>query len=201
MATSSVRADRADSFNGVLRYPLKDYSPVLASSTTINGPADDEVKARTAEEAITINELLLRGCALRNTSWVIGVVVYTGADTKIQLNQGETPSKRSKIEKESNYYVLANFVILVVVCLVCAIADGVYYSRSGTSSDAYEPGVELSGSPVVDAVVTFAACLILFQTIVPVRQSLCARLTPPDQPDHHRRARQDDPGLLHPPGH
>jgi len=97
-------SDRADSFNGVLRYPLKDSSPVLASSTTINGPADDEGKSRTAEEAVTINELLLRGCALRNTSWVIGVVVYTGADTKIQLNQGETPSKRSKIEKESNYY-------------------------------------------------------------------------------------------------
>jgi phospholipid-translocating ATPase len=49
---------------------------------------------------ITINELLLRGCTLRNTAWVIGLVTFTGADTKIMLNGGETPSKRSKIEKE-----------------------------------------------------------------------------------------------------
>jgi magnesium-transporting ATPase (P-type) len=41
------------------------------------------------KEAITINELLLRGCAVRNTTWIIGLVVYTGADTKIMLNQGE----------------------------------------------------------------------------------------------------------------
>lgn len=40
-------------------------------------------------EPITINELLLRGCSVRNTAWVIGLVVFTGPDTKIMLNQGE----------------------------------------------------------------------------------------------------------------
>jgi len=61
------------SYNGVLRY------------TTAND------KAEMKQEAITINELLLRGCSLRNTKWVIGVVVFTGEDTKIMLNGGETP--------------------------------------------------------------------------------------------------------------
>jgi hypothetical protein len=32
------------------------------------------------------SNLLLRGCALRNTEWVIGVVAYAGADTKAMLN-------------------------------------------------------------------------------------------------------------------
>ena len=41
-----------------------------------------------SQEAITINNLLLRGCTLRNTKWAIGIVVFTGDDTKIMLNAG-----------------------------------------------------------------------------------------------------------------
>lgn len=44
--------------------------------------------------------LLLRGCILRNTHHVIGVVVYTGPHTKLMLNAGGTPSKRSRIERQ-----------------------------------------------------------------------------------------------------
>lgn len=34
---------------------------------------------------LTANQLLLRGCRLRNTAWVLGFVVYTGRETKIQM--------------------------------------------------------------------------------------------------------------------
>jgi magnesium-transporting ATPase (P-type) len=54
-------------------------------------------------EPVSINELLLRGCALRNTAWVVGLVVFTGEDTKIMLNGGETPSKRSKVR--GSFYI------------------------------------------------------------------------------------------------
>jgi phospholipid-translocating ATPase len=45
---------------------------------------------------------LLRGTVLRNTRWVIGVVLFTGEQTKIVLNSGGTPSKRSKVERQMN---------------------------------------------------------------------------------------------------
>jgi phospholipid-translocating ATPase len=77
---------------------------------------------------VTINELLLRGCSLRNTQWVIGLVVFTGSDTKIMLNGGDTPSKRSKIEKETNFNVIVNFVVLSLMCVVAAIFYGWVYS-------------------------------------------------------------------------
>lgn len=32
------------------------------------------------------SNLLLRGCVLRNTEWVMAVVVYAGGDTKAMLN-------------------------------------------------------------------------------------------------------------------
>lgn len=46
--------------------------------------------------------ILLRGTVLRNTGWVIGLVLFTGEDTKIVLNSGATPSKRSKVERQMN---------------------------------------------------------------------------------------------------
>lgn len=51
---------------------------------------------------VTLNTTVLRGCVVRNTDWVIGVVVFTGRDTKIVLNSGGTPSKRSKMERQMN---------------------------------------------------------------------------------------------------
>ena len=51
---------------------------------------------------VTLNQCLLRGCNLRNTAWVIGLVLMTGADTKIIANSGNTPSKRGKVEKQMN---------------------------------------------------------------------------------------------------
>lgn len=54
---------------------------------------------------------LLRGTVLRNTHWVIGVVLFTGLDSKIILNSGGTPSKRSKMERQMNPQV---YVVLLL---------------------------------------------------------------------------------------
>jgi phospholipid-translocating ATPase len=123
-------------YHGVLRY--KD-------------PTSDEQK----QEPVSINELLLRGCAIRNTAWVIGLVIFTGSDTKIMLNGGDTPSKRSKIEKETNFNVIVNFFVLSIMCLVAAIFSGLEDSRTGTSADFFEINTNPTSSNIVNAVITF----------------------------------------------
>ncbi|KAJ3511252.1 hypothetical protein NLJ89_g4205 [Agrocybe chaxingu] len=136
-------------YHGVLRY--KD-------------PATGEDK----QEPVSINELLLRGCAIRNTSWIIGLVVFTGADTKIMLNGGDTPSKRSKIEKETNFNVIVNFCVLTLMCLIAAIFSGLEDAKTGTSAQFFEDGSDPTNSYIVNAVITFVSCLIAFQNIVPI---------------------------------
>lgn len=49
---------------------------------------------------VNLSMTLLRGTALKNTAWVIAVVLFTGLDTKIVLNSGDTPSKRSRVERQ-----------------------------------------------------------------------------------------------------
>ena len=43
---------------------------------------------------VSINELLLRGCTLKNSGFILGLVVYTGAETRIQMNSTAPPRKQ-----------------------------------------------------------------------------------------------------------
>lgn len=162
------------SYNGLLKYTVNEPSKEDEFTETLESlPPDSSAyaaaEARTRRvEPITINELLLRGCALRNTEWVIGVVLFTGEDTKIMLNSGETPSKRSKIEVETNFNVIVNFLILMALCTICAVIGGLRLSNSNTSRAYYEVGAELSTNNIVNALVIFGSCLVVFQNIVPI---------------------------------
>ncbi|KAI9179413.1 hypothetical protein H9P43_004733 [Blastocladiella emersonii ATCC 22665] len=122
-----------------------------------------------AKIAVTINGVLLRGCVLRNTAWVIGVIVYTGPETKLRLNSGETPSKRSIIEKLMNPQIVINLLVMATICLVCAIA-GIFWSR--WAADVRAPFLPMGAAGGYDyaytAFLAFWSSLIAFQNIVPI---------------------------------
>lgn len=42
---------------------------------------------------VTMNEMLLRGCTLKNTGHILGLAIYTGNETRIQKNSAKTPNK------------------------------------------------------------------------------------------------------------
>lgn len=115
----------------------------------------DPANGDSRKEGVTINELLLRGCTVRNTAWIIGLVAFTGPDTKIYLNGGITPSKQSKIAKETNFNVIVNFAFLFVICTLSAVIYGVLDGESNTSVKIYEPGVDPTSSTILNALVTF----------------------------------------------
>ncbi|KAF7731918.1 hypothetical protein EC973_007749 [Apophysomyces ossiformis] len=141
-------------FNGVLRWDIEH-------------PEDNETTvSHQKTEAITYNNLLLRGCVLRNTKWVIGVVVYTGDDTKIMLNAGKTPSKRSKMAKATNPHVIANFCILAVICILSSVLASVQFNASA-STRYFDFGIEGTNAAYA-GFLTFWVTLILYQNIVPI---------------------------------
>eukprot|EP00842_Homolaphlyctis_polyrhiza_P006347 jgi/Hompol1/6713/HPOL_005065-RA len=72
---------------------------------------------------VGISSMLLRGCQLRNTEWIHGMVVYTGRETKIRLNSGATPLKRSLIEDQTNFYIFLSLVTMVVFSIIVAVVD------------------------------------------------------------------------------
>lgn len=117
---------------------------------------DDPNTGEQRQETVGINELLLRGCTVRNTAWIIGLVVFTGADSKIMLNGGDTPSKRSKIERETNFNVIVNFLILAVLCIISGVGSGWWDAQTDTSAKFFEQGVDPTSSFIVNGIVTAA---------------------------------------------
>ncbi|RMZ90024.1 hypothetical protein DV736_g2739, partial [Chaetothyriales sp. CBS 134916] len=122
---------------------------------------------REMAEPISINNMLLRGCSLKNTEWILGVVLFTGSESKIMLNSGITPSKRARLARDLNWNVIYNFVILFFMCLVSGIVQGLTWASGNNTSDLFEFG-SIGGSPPLDGFVTFWAAVVLFQNLVPI---------------------------------
>ncbi|OAD74275.1 hypothetical protein PHYBLDRAFT_177452 [Phycomyces blakesleeanus NRRL 1555(-)] len=123
--------------------------------------------SETKKIPISTDNLLLRGHVIRNTPWVIAVVLFTGTDTKIMLNSGETPSKRSQIERQMNKEIILAFVVLFILSFVCAAMGGVMKlqdDKSGATS-LYS---RQTGSAAYVGFENFWASLIIFQNIIPI---------------------------------
>ncbi|CAE8646873.1 unnamed protein product [Polarella glacialis] len=76
-----------------------------------------------AEEALGPRQFLLRGTVLRNTAWVLGVVVYTGPHTRMVMNSRKAPSKLANLERVINASLL---VVVGAQCVLALISDILY---------------------------------------------------------------------------
>ncbi|POW20960.1 hypothetical protein PSHT_02992, partial [Puccinia striiformis] len=118
---------------------------------------------------VSLESALLRGTVIRNTEWVIGLIVLAGPDTKVMLNSKGTPSKRSKVERQMNPMVFINLAILAFMCIFNGIATHVaesyYYSRDSywtTGSDLPDD------NPRINGLIGFGNALVTYQNIVPI---------------------------------
>ncbi|ORZ32831.1 hypothetical protein BCR44DRAFT_1439375 [Catenaria anguillulae PL171] len=150
--------------------PPSTDKPDPAEHEMVGDDSGEEEEAQFLRIPLTMNSVLLRGCVVRNSEWVIGLVLYTGPESKIQLNAGITPSKRTRIEKQMNPQVVLNFLILFAMCLVCGITHILYFAAFNFENApfALEPyNRDVTGGLYV-GIITFLTCVIIFQNLVPI---------------------------------
>ncbi|XP_055810180.1 phospholipid-transporting ATPase 3-like isoform X2 [Solanum dulcamara] len=116
------------------------------------------------------NQLLLRGCSLRNTRYLVGAVIFTGHETKVMMNSMKIPSKRSSLEKKLDKLILTLFSVLFSMCLLGAIGSGIFinkkyfYLRFESSSDAQSN----PDNRFVVAALTMFTLITLYSPIIPI---------------------------------
>uniref|UniRef100_Q8K2X1-2 Isoform 2 of Phospholipid-transporting ATPase VD n=1 Tax=Mus musculus TaxID=10090 RepID=Q8K2X1-2 len=113
--------------------------------------------------------LLLRGCTIRNTEAVVGIVVYAGHETKAMLNNSGPRYKRSKLERRANTDVLWCVLLLIVMCLTGALGHGIWLSRYENMLffNIPEPDGRVI-SPVLTGFYVFWTMIILLQVLIPI---------------------------------
>ncbi|KAI6381295.1 hypothetical protein MCOR25_001229 [Pyricularia grisea] len=120
---------------------------------------------------LTINEVLYRGCTLRNTPSAIGLVINTGEECKIRMNANRHPkAKKPALEKTTNRIVLT-LVAYVFSCTAGCSIGYLLWQRSTENSSWYLSG---AGVAVQDIVVGYA---IHFNNIIPLSLYVTLELT------------------------
>ncbi|XVE80732.1 hypothetical protein DITRI_Ditri15bG0004100 [Diplodiscus trichospermus] len=127
------------------------------------------------------SNIVLRGCQLKNTDWIVGVVVYAGQETKAMLNSAVSPSKRSKLESYMNRETLWLSVFLLVMCSVVALGMGLWLHRHDEELDTlpyyrkrYLTKGKEKGKPYryygipMETFFSFLSSIIVFQIMIPI---------------------------------
>ncbi|XP_061593832.1 phospholipid-transporting ATPase VA [Cololabis saira] len=121
-------------------------------------------------DALYKENLLLRGCTIRNTEEAVGIVIYAGHETKAMLNNNGPRYKRSKLERQMNVDVFWCVIILLVMCLFTALGHGVWMFQYGDKRPVFDvlspEGTALS--PIMSAIYLFFTMIIVFQVLIPI---------------------------------
>ncbi|XP_044899910.1 phospholipid-transporting ATPase IB-like isoform X3 [Felis catus] len=114
--------------------------------------------------AVGPDQVLLRGTQLKNTRWILGIVVYTGSETKFMQNSIQLPLKRSTVEKVTNVQILVLFLLLLAMSLVSCV--GAILWKEGHGGDIWYIGTKgYSSHSLGFDILVF---IILYHNLIPI---------------------------------
>ena len=115
---------------------------------------------------LSANNLLLRGCILRNTDYIIGCAVYTGHESKVMLNSVRARPKKSTLEIDTGKRVITTFVILIMICLGSGLDYAFWESNNEKMINSYI--TKDNRSFFINVVVRMGNWILIFGNFVPI---------------------------------
>ena len=87
-------------------------------------------------------QVVLRGCQVKNTASLRGLVLFTGHECKIMMGAHGPASKRSRLERRLDLLILAMFGLLGAMCLVNALGAALWTSQVRCSAACWQVTTE-----------------------------------------------------------
>lgn len=144
-------------------------SASASASASPGGPLPSSFAPR--QLPLTMNEVLLRSCVLKNSGAVRGLVLYTGPESRIQMNAAATPNKVGSFDQFLNLQVLLIMALQMAMVFFCASASLVFQRNAGLARpqlalDQYSQGIYENG--FVQWIINLFTFWILLSYLVPI---------------------------------
>lgn len=108
------------------------------------------------------DNVVYRGSILRNTKSIFGMVIFTGEETKIRMNNIKNPrTKAPKLQKNINYIVI--FMVFVVLSL-----SSFSLMAQRLLKDSHLPKAWYLYNQDVGVAATFMGFIIMYNTLIPL---------------------------------
>ena len=168
--------DKVDnlSIEGIIQCDLPNPSLYM-----LNGKANMRINGIGNEFPLDAKNLLLKGARLKNTDWILGIVIYTGHNCKLMKNAKEPLIKMSTVEKLLNRLLIGIFIVQLILSIISAILHFTYFKRDSklmTKSDTLNDEEKNKNTFIdymnfniwVDSLLSFFTYLLLLNTLIPV---------------------------------
>ena len=118
--------------------------------------------------SLSQKQLLLRGARLKNTAWIVGIVVYTGVDSKIMRNAESSKTKISNVERTVNVCIIAILAIEIFLCALCAVAGLIWAIVNLNGNEIHMEYLSQPYGNGKQAILFFFSYFLLFNTMIPI---------------------------------
>ncbi|CEG46840.1 p-type atpase (p-atpase) superfamily [Plasmopara halstedii] len=136
-------------FDGVIKL-LKNSDDVVIDATR-----------EAAKSSLTMDNLILRGSESRNADWTLGLVIYTGKETKVQMNSAAVPLKRSFVEKTLDTMFVLVLMLLFGISTACTLGNNNWNLDRADETTPWYINEDSNGY-------IFLSYLILFNNLIPL---------------------------------
>jgi phospholipid-transporting ATPase len=89
------------------------------------------VNSRNVNVLCELKQIVLKGCKLKNTNFILGICVYSGHNTKIMKNAKSPPIKVSNVMKVMNLLLYSVFFFQFLLCVLYALAYVIWQGNEG----------------------------------------------------------------------
>lgn len=119
--------------------------------------------------SLSLQNACFRGCILKNTASVSGVVVYAGHDCKSLMNASAAHMKQSTIEVAMHRYVIAVFGILILTSIFCSAYYVIWYQTNQYELPYLQiPANDIDNRPFLSFLARIPMWVLLLNTYVPI---------------------------------
>ena len=145
----------------------------------LNGKANMRFNGIGNEFPLDAKNLLLKGAKLRNTEWIIGIVIYTGHNCKLMKNAKDPILKISSVESLLNKLLVGILFLQIFLSIISCICHSFYYkkrddiiiSSKSINDEEKTKSTWIDYLPLklsADSTLSFFTYLLLLNTMIPI---------------------------------